>query len=193
MNNEKQWFKECIQNTKLIEKIKKIKLVITDVDGCLTDGSVSYSSDSEVTKSFSVQDGFIMSKCNKSNMPHLAIITGRTDIAMTKRAQRVGIPKELYHQGEDKDKSHAVTAIQKQLNLTPEETLYFGDDYLDLAVNHTANIFSSPSNALFYVKEKAEIVIPRTGGDGAFRLLLDLLLYVQNKHFAQQFIQDALQ
>ena len=193
MNNEKQWFKECLQNTKLIESLKKIKLIITDVDGCLTDGSVSYSSYTEITKSFSVQDGFVMSKCNKPNMPHLAIITGRTDIAMTKRAQKLGIPQELYHQGEDQDKSHAVTAIQKHLHVTSEETLYFGDDYLDLAVNHTANIFSCPMNALFYVQRKAEITVPRRGGDGAFRLLLDLLLYVQNKHFAKQFIKDALQ
>lgn len=193
INRDKEWFLSCLHNTTLIKQLKKISLIITDVDGCLTNGTAQYSGDDEIAKSFSIQDGFMMTKCNKPGMPHLAFITGRTDAAATKRAKKLGVPDELYYQGVCTDKSHAVAELQTKRGVTKEETLFFGDDVLDLQVQSNVGLFASPTNALFYVQSYSNIIVPRRGGNGALRLLLDLLLYVQQKHLAQAFIEKALQ
>ena len=94
--------------------------------------------------------------------------------------------------GDCKDKIQYVHKMQKFVEASKEETVHFGDDVLDLYVKPEVGLFACPNNSLFYVKHNAEIIIPRNGGHGAFRMLLDLILYAQEKHFAQQYIQDAL-
>lgn len=192
VNHDKDWFFACLDNKPLIEKLKKIKLIISDIDGCLTDGKGYYSNDTEIQKCFSIQDGFLMAKCNQPNMPHLALISGRSDKAAAKRAKVLNIPDELYYQGVDKDKSTSVIEIQKKLSVSVEETLFFGDDLLDLETKHVVGLFAAPANALFYIHDHADIITPRSGGNGALRLIIDLLLYVQNKHIAHKSIQDSL-
>jgi len=192
-NNDKKWFVENLKNKELVEKLKKISLVISDIDGCLTDGKAYYSSDTEIQKCFSIQDGYAMTKLNKTGMPYLGLISGRSDAAATKRAKKLGIPDDLYFQGVNRNKSETVRKIQEKLKITKENTLFFGDDFLDLETRDSVSIFASPSNGLFYVHSNSEIITPRAGGDGAFRLILDLLLYVQEKHFAQDFIENSIE
>jgi 3-deoxy-D-manno-octulosonate 8-phosphate phosphatase (KDO 8-P phosphatase) len=169
------------------------KKSITDVDGCLTDGKAYYSADKEIEKNFSIQDGFMITKCNKPNMPYIAFVTGRSDMAATKRAKVLGIPDELYYQGVNSNKAAIVEQVQKKLSLSKDETLFFGDDILDLKAKCCAEVFASPSNGIFYLRDNADIVVPRVGGDGAFRLLLDLLLYVQEKHITQDYIKKSIE
>lgn len=193
VNRDKEWFVACLKNNMLIEKIKKISLIISDIDGSLTDGKVFYRNSKEIAKSFSIQDGFLIAKCNKPGMPHIAFISGRSDSAATHRAQVLGIPDDLYYQGVDSKKANAVITLQKQLNVQKEETLFFGDDLLDLETKEYVGILASPSNGLFYVHAHSDIIVPRSSGNGAFRLLLDLILYAQDKHIAKQYIDSALQ
>ncbi|MBU1008012.1 HAD hydrolase family protein [Candidatus Dependentiae bacterium] len=192
VNHDKDWFFACLENKPLIEKLKKISLIISDIDGCLTDGKVYYSSNTEIEKCFSIQDGFMMAKCNQKNMPHLALISGRSDKAAAKRAKILNIPDELYYQGVDKNKSSAVKEIQTKLSVNIEETLFFGDDLLDLETKNSVGLFAAPSNALFYIQDHADIIAPRSGGNGALRTILDLLLYVQNKHIAHKSIETPI-
>ena len=192
LEQEKNWFKQNLANTELVEKLKKIELIISDIDGCLTDGKVYYSANEHIQKCFSIQDGFLMSKCNKENMPHIALISGRSDQAAARRAKILGIPDELYYQGVDKNKSYAVKEIQEKLSVTKEQTLFFGDDILDLETKPVIELLASPKNSYFYIHEHSDIVVPQVGGNGAFRMLLDLILYVQNRHIVQDFIEKSL-
>ena len=80
----------------------------------------------------------------------------------------------------------------EKLNITSEETLHFGDDFLDLEIKPHVGIFAAPQNAPFYIQHAADIVVPKDGAHSAFRLLLDVILYVQGNHFAQKFIEEAI-
>lgn len=192
INKDKEWLLSHLKNQELVEKIKKISLIISDIDGCLTDGKVYYSAQDGIQKNFSIQDGFLMAKCNKEHMPHIALLSGRSDKAAEKRAKVLGIPDDLYYQGIDKNKSSAVIEIQKKVSANKEQTLFFGDDILDLETKSCIGLLASPSNGMFYVHENADIVTPRSGGNGAFRLILDLILYVQNKHISQEILKKSL-
>ena len=192
INRDKEWFISCLENKPLIEKLKKINLIITDIDGCLTDGSVYYFDSQEIQKGFSIQDGFMMSKFNKPGMPHLALLSGRSDKSAKSRAKTLGIPDDLYYEGFCGGKIKAVLEIQEKLKTNKEETIFFGDDLLDLEIKESVAMLASPTNALFYIHENSEIIVPRSGGNGALRLLLDLILYAQEKHPTQKIIENAL-
>ena len=192
-NDEKEWFINCLQNRSLIEKLKKINLIITDVDGCLTDGKIYYSNNNEILKAFSVQDGFLINQCTKNNILHIAIITGRKDKALENRAKVLGIHQDLLYQGIDSKKSDVILEIQNKKQITKEQTLYFGDDILDLETKSYSSLFTCPNDAIFYVSQQSDIIIPKKGGNGAFRILLDLLLYIQKRHPAQKEIKKILQ
>lgn len=204
MNNyktDKQWFLGILKKEALVNKIKNIKIIITDIDGSLTNGNLmladsQYSKDtlysSFIGKSFSTQDGFIIDKIIKHNLLLIAFLTGRTDEATKIRAKMLGIPKDLCFTGISQKKIDKVISIQKNKDISKEETLYFGDDFLDYETTNATAIMASPQNAPFYLQDKADIIIPRDGGNNSFRLLLDLVLYIQNKHFAQSFITNSL-
>lgn len=191
----KTWFKNCLENKELIKKLKKIKLLITDVDGCLTNGNISMINPTgEVAKSFSVIDGFAIDRIIKTSNLLIAFLSGRKDIVTKVRAQKVGIPDDMCFIGDDAriDKKIKIKLIQEKRNILREETLLFGDDFLDIEAKSTAAIFACPKNTPFYFQEQADLIIPLKGGQHTFRLLLDLVLYVQNKHFAQKYIEESL-
>ena len=204
MNNyqtDKHWFLEILENQTLVNKIKNIKIIITDIDGCLTDGSLMladsrYPKDNDysrhIAKSFCVQDGFGVDRTIKNNLLTVAFLTGRTDEATKIRAKMLGIPKDLCFTGVSQQKIEKVISIQTNKKISKEETLYFGDDFLDYETINATGIMVSPQNSPFYFQDKADMIVPRNGGNGAFRLLLDLVLYIQKKHFAQSFIENSL-
>ena len=204
MNNaqsDKNWFIKNLKNKDQVEKIKNIKIIITDIDGCLTDGNLMladsrYPKDNDysrhIAKSFCVQDGYVIAACIKNNLLPIAFLTGRTDEATKIRAKMLGIPDNLCFTGISQKKIEKVKVIQKQNNITKDQTLYFGDDHLDYETIGAVGIMCSPQNSPFYFQEKADLIIPRDGGNGAFRLLLDFVLYVKGKHFAQDFIEKTI-
>jgi 3-deoxy-D-manno-octulosonate 8-phosphate phosphatase (KDO 8-P phosphatase) len=192
-NIDKQWFVTCIKNASLVEKIKKITMIMTDVDGCLTDCIVNVNDDGNEHKAFSVQDGFGITRAMKAGLT-IVLVSGRDSQNTRIRAQKLGIPeKDCYVGGElCKEKGSTITTIIQEHNVTPDQTIFFGDDVLDIEVKKHVGLFFAPANAIFYVRHHADHVIPLAGGKGAFRLLLDLIMYVQKKHPAQNLIEQTI-
>lgn len=188
--NDIKWFKSCLENEELSEKLSKIKLVVSDIDGTLTDANIFLPLDSQELKGLSIQDGYITAKAIAAGV-NIAYLSGRSSSEITKRAQKLGIPLELCAQGIN-DKINKVQEMQAFTRVTKEETLIFGDDYMDYEIKDFSAIYAIPANAPFYFHPAADLVLPKNGGQGAFRLLLDLILYIQNKHFAQDLISKSL-
>ena len=192
MNQILSWFKSCLDNKELVDKIKKIKLIITDIDGCLTDGQSFLFEDGNRSKGFSVQDGYATVQALKSGLL-IAFLTGRKDNSAKQRAEKLGIPDDMYFEGFCNGKKEKTIQIQESKNINKQETLFFGDDFLDVQCVEQAGLFVCPQNSLFYIAHQADLIIPQNGGFHAFRTLLDLMLYIQEKHFAQEMINQALQ
>jgi 3-deoxy-D-manno-octulosonate 8-phosphate phosphatase (KDO 8-P phosphatase) len=187
-----KWFKETLKNTALINKLKAIKLIISDVDGTLTDTEVYYDAEGEGGRRFNIQDGYIVKPTLQAGL-FISLMSGKDNPSTLQRASKLGIPQELCIVGLN-SKTDAVKKIQSTLSVLPKQTLIFGDDYLDaeIKLNNTVGFYACPANSVFYLQPHADLIIPRNGGDGAFRLLMDLILYVQNKHFAQALIAHTI-
>jgi len=186
----KSWFIDQISNLELSEKLSNIRLIMTDVDGCLTDGMVRLHENNDESKAYSIQDGFGMRQSVKAGIP-IAWISGRRSVTTELRADRLNIPEKLQFIGLEA-KATAVEKLRNEHSLEKDNLLFFGDDILDSKVRDHVGIFVAPSNALFYVQDIADIVLPQTGGANAFRTLIDLVLYVQDKHPAQELIKNSV-
>lgn len=186
------WFKETLKKTDLMRTLKAIKLVIADVDGTLTNTNVYYDEQGEGGRDFNIQDGHIVKPALQAGL-NISFMSGKDNPSTIQRAKRLGISETLCAAGMD-TKTDSIKKIQSTLSISAEQTLIIGDDYLDAEVklNGTVGVYVCPANALFYLQPHADLILPRNGGDSAFRLLMDLILYVQNKHFAQTLIAQAL-
>jgi 3-deoxy-D-manno-octulosonate 8-phosphate phosphatase (KDO 8-P phosphatase) len=188
------WFKTMLANQALVDRLRDIKLVVADIDGSLTDGTVHYNAVGEADRMYSPQDGYATRMAMDQGLM-VAFLSGNAGASITSRAQKLNIPTNFVILG-SKDKRIAVKQLQAQTHTTAAQTLVFGDDYLDAAVKeaNAAITLAMPHNALFYLKPLADCVIPLNAGRGsAFRLLLDLVLFIQNKHIAQHLIKQALE
>lgn len=187
---EKQWFIECCANAPLVARLKKITFVVTDIDGCLTDANVYFGEREEEMKAMSVQDGYGIKYGIKQGLL-ISFLSGRKSTAVMLRGSDLDIPPQLCHVGAS-DKSVVIQQMQQEFKADVEETLYVGDDVIDLPVRPFVGIFVAPANGLFYIKDQADLILPRAGGESAFRVLVDLVLFVQGRHFAQQVIEQSL-
>ncbi|MBX9830881.1 hypothetical protein K2X40_02905 [Candidatus Babeliales bacterium] len=195
MNKQHQdllWFKQSLENKELVEQLKKIKLIIADIDGSLTDGNLEYTEEKENSRRFSTQDGFGIIKAMKAGIL-VAFLSGKDHGSIKARAQLLGIPNDLFIGGR-KDKLVVIEQIQQKHELADHEVLIFGDDHFDAFVKqqNPSILLATPSNAPFYYHNFADLVVPREGGNHSFRLLVDLILYFQGKHFDHQLITQAL-
>lgn len=159
----------------LIEKIKRIKLLILDVDGVLTDGSINYTDDGREFKSFDVKDGHGIKLLMRSGV-EVALITARESNAVAVRASDLGI-KDVY-QGR-KEKLRAYEEILSNKGLSADETAYVGDDIIDLPVIRRAGFSAAVADAVGEVIEAVDYVTTRPGGRAAVRELTDLILKAQ--------------
>lgn len=153
-------------------KIKKIKLVISDVDGVLTDGGVYYSNEGLVTKKFNVKDGmgvFLLREAGIKN----AIITTATSELMNKRAEALKI---VYYYSGIWDKENKLKEICELEGLLPENIAFIGDDVNDLGIIGEAGFSACPVDAVNKVKESVDLVLTTTGGKGVFREFAELIL-----------------
>lgn len=186
------WFKTTIANKSFMDQLTLIKLLIVDIDGSLTDGRVECSATSEGTRYFSTQDGYGIKQLMNNGFL-IAFISGKACESGKQRARVLGIPDELCILGTEA-KNAAVTRLQKQFNLTSENILVFGDDIIDAQVKvaQPNSLFVCPSNSPFYIQALADRIVPCSGGNDAFRLLADLMLYQQGTHQMQQVITQTL-
>ena len=162
----------------ILEKAKKIKLVIFDVDGVMTDGTLYFREAEEVLLGFYIQDGLGLQLLQKSGVT-VAIITGRKGQVVPRRAANLGI-QHLYTGCADK--YAAYTELKEKLDVTDEHVAYVGDDWIDLPVMKHVGLKIAVPNAVEEVKAIADWQTPRAGGQGAARDVCDMILKAQGNY-----------
>ncbi len=152
---------------------RKIKLLGLDVDGVLTDGSISYTDDGKEIKTFNAKDGQGISMLTKLGI-NVAIITARTSTIVQKRARDLGI--QHVHQGVQ-NKLIKLDEIRTTLNLQYDEIAYMGDDLPDIPILQKVGIKACPNDAVEEVKKICNYKASKNGGRGAVRELTDQIYY----------------
>lgn len=158
-----------------LEKAKKIKLLAFDVDGVMTDGSVTYDENGVEYKTFNVKDGHGIVRMNKSGFI-TAIITARNNGTVQHRAENLNIT-EIY-QGQ-KFKLPALEEIMKKYDLTFENVSYMGDDIPDICILEKVGLACCPNDAVSEVQSICNFKSDFNGGRGAVRELCDYILDAQ--------------
>jgi 3-deoxy-D-manno-octulosonate 8-phosphate phosphatase (KDO 8-P phosphatase) len=156
-------------------KIKKIKAVVCDVDGVLTDGRIIYDSDGRELKNFNVQDGLGLSALRKMGLK-LAIISSRESKVVEPRAKELKI--DFTYVGVE-PKMKAYDDLLKKLKMKDEDVCFIGDDLADLRVMERVGFAVAPSNAVQDIKNVADYVTKKSGGKGAVRETAELILKTQ--------------
>lgn len=152
----------------------KIKMLVMDVDGTLTDGCIYIGAEGEMMKAFNVQDGYGIAQILPKYGITPVIITGRISKIVEKRAGELRIV-HLY-QGIS-DKLTQLKAVAAELDAAPEEVAYIGDDLNDLDCIRYCGHTACPADAVHEVLEAVDYVCKRDGGRGAVREFIDRLLY----------------
>ncbi len=158
--------------SQLLQQAEKIELVLLDVDGVLTDGTLLYTDGTSESKSFHTQDGFGLRLLKEAGIK-TGIITARKSAVVTRRAEELQL--DYIYQG-TRDKLAACKEIVTGSNIGMEQIAYMGDDWLDLTLFSRVGLAVSPANGVKEVQEAAHFITPQTGGAGAVRDLCDLLL-----------------
>lgn len=161
----------------MISKAKKIKLVVLDVDGTLTEGTIFLDNEGIETKAFNVRDGFAIVNAIKEGI-EFGIITGRKSALVEKRAEELGIKYVFQGIG---NKAIKLQELLEDLKLTMEEVAYMGDDINDLSVIKLVGLSGAPKDACSEVLSKAQMITEASGGKGAVREFLEFILKSQNK------------
>lgn len=164
-------------NTDLLERAKRVKLAIFDVDGVLTDGRLYFLEDGSEFKAFNTLDGHGIKMLGQSGVI-TAIISGRKTPVVERRAKNLGI-SHLY-QGRE-DKQVALDELLGQLGLEYRDVAYLGDDLPDLPVIRRVGLGMAVANAAPFVREHAAGVTLARGGEGAAREFCELILHAQGK------------
>ena len=148
------------------------KLVITDIDGVMTDGGMYYTAQGDIMKRFSVKDGWGVIFLRKLNIP-VAIMTGENTEIVKRRAEKLKI--EHCFLGV-KNKVETAKRLCEQLDITLDEVAFIGDDINDLPLLRQVGISGSPDNTPDYIKKEVDIVTTTRGGYGAFREFVEKIL-----------------
>ena len=156
---------------------KKIKLLVLDVDGVLTDGTIYIGNEGEVFKGFNAKDGMGISCALRSGIK-VAIITGRQSEIIRRRAEELGITTVL--EGV-RDKEAALRQLVRQNNLSLKQSAYIGDDLNDLAPMLCCGLSFAPADAANAALDVADFVLLNDGGRGAVREAIELILMSQDK------------
>jgi 3-deoxy-D-manno-octulosonate 8-phosphate phosphatase (KDO 8-P phosphatase) len=159
----------------ILERARKIRLLILDVDGVLSDGKLYFSNSGEEIKAFNSLDGHGIKMLQASGV-NVAIITGRTSHIVAKRANDLGI-KHLI-QGRE-DKLNALNELLSEHTLNHDEIAHMGDDYPDLPLIRRVGLGLSPANAHGVIKQYCHWQSQYKGGEGAVREACDLIMVAQ--------------
>lgn len=159
-------------NIELISIAKKIKLVAFDVDGVMTDGSLTFLEDGREIKTYNAKDGLGVVMLSKAGLI-TSIITARENNAVKLRAEMIDI-KELY-MGQ-KNKIKALNELVEKYNLDLSEVAYMGDDLPDICVLKKVGLKCCPNDAVCEVREVCNFISDFNGGRGAVRELCDFIL-----------------
>ena len=161
----------------ILNRAKQIRLIIFDVDGVLTDGSLYLGDDGQEYKAFNSKDGLGMKLLQKSGV-EIGIITGRTSNVVTIRMESLGI-RDVY-QGQ-RHKVPAFEELRDKLGLKNEQIAYVGDDVVDLPIMRNVGLAIAVQDAHKLAVEHSHWRTSARGGRGAAREVCELLLEAQGK------------
>jgi 3-deoxy-D-manno-octulosonate 8-phosphate phosphatase (KDO 8-P phosphatase) len=156
----------------IMVKARKIKLVLMDCDGVLTDGKIYFNERGEETKAFNTKDGHGIVSLHRAGIV-TGIITGRIFAGLEKRTEELGI--KFLRMG-CTDKTEEFENLIADAGVTQEETAYVGDDLPDLSLLRKAGLAVAVADAVDEVLDAAHYVTSKNGGAGAVRELADLIL-----------------
>jgi len=159
------------------EKLIPITLLLLDVDGVLTDGTIVYSDSGEEIKAFNVRDGHGLKLVMRAGIG-VALLTARESKAVLHRARDLGI-NDVYQKATDKIAAYATILLDKKVE--DKNVCYVGDDIIDIPVLRRAGFSAAVADAVPEVKEIVDYVTSKEGGKGAVRELCELLLKAQDK------------
>ena len=152
--------------------LKNIQLVITDVDGVLTDGGLYYTEEGMTFKKYNVKDGMAVHILRDYDIKCGIISTDVSGI-ITKRAEKLKL--DFCYIG-IWEKEKKMLEICNEYNLKPDEVAFIGDDINDLGIIDLAGFSACPKNAVEDVKQKADYICSRNGGDAVFREFVELIV-----------------
>ncbi len=153
-------------------RASKIKLAAFDVDGVMTDGSITYDENGVEYKTFNAKDGHGITMLNNAGII-TAIITARNNGTVKHRAENLKF-KEI-HQG-SKNKIETLNEILKKYNLTLEQTAYMGDDLPDICILEKVGFAGCPADAVEEVKKSVHFISSKNGGRGAVREFCEIIV-----------------
>ncbi len=156
----------------------KIKLLILDCDGVLTDGKIIYNNDKVESKNFSAKDGLGIKMLSFSDIK-VAIITGRRSKILEQRCEDLNI--EILHQ-KVRNKLVKTEELLKTLNLQWDNVAYMGDDWNDYPVMKHVYFSGTPSDAFSSIQDRVDFVSSRKGGEGAVRDFIEHILRLQGNY-----------
>ena len=161
----------------IVEKAKKLKLLILDVDGVLTDGKLFFDNQGNEYKSFHARDGHGIKLLRQTGV-EVAVISGRKSSSVALRMKNLGI--EYVYQGHE-NKQAAFDEIIEKTGITPEQAAHVGDDLLDLPIMMRVGLAIAVNDANFAVKQRAHWCTTLPGGHGAVREVCDFIMQAQGR------------
>jgi len=163
--------------TVITPRAAKIRLILFDVDGVLTDGKIVMHADGSESKVFDIKDGTAVVWAMRLGL-QVGFLSARTSAATSQRAAQLGVT--LVHQGVS-SKLETYDQIADSLLLDDDQIAYMGDDVLDLPVLLRVGLATAPSDAADEVRTRVHWVSQRRGGDGAARELIETILRAQDR------------
>lgn len=155
-----------------LPRARQVRLLLLDVDGVLTDGTILYTHDGGESKGFNTQDGFGLRILQEAGVA-VGLISARTSEAVTRRAADLGL--KYVYQGTGR-KLKVFEEVLASSGLRADQAAYMGDDWLDLPLLARVGLAAAPANAVAEVRQRVHYVTERSGGHGAVRELCELLL-----------------
>ncbi len=156
-------------------KIQRIKAIITDVDGVLTDGGIYYNSAGEETKKFNAKDGMAVTMLQQLNFK-TGLITGRHSEMVIHRAKELHFD---FHVHGVRNKQAHFEDFKQKFHLKNSDIAYIGDDINDLKVLRQCGLKACPADAPAYIQKEVDYITQKKGGEGAFREFVDWILESQ--------------
>lgn len=161
----------------ITERLKKIRMVLLDVDGVLTAGEIIYGDHGEQYKIFNVKDGLGIRMLKEAGLD-VGIVTGRTGDALRHRCRNLGI--DLIFDG-IQDKSQALAQATERTGIAPEATAFIGDDLPDLTIMKQVGLAVAVADAHEMVRAAAHLTTWAAGGRGAVREVSEAILKAQER------------
>jgi 3-deoxy-D-manno-octulosonate 8-phosphate phosphatase (KDO 8-P phosphatase) len=158
-------------------KASRIKLLLLDVDGVLTDGAVTIHSDGSESKSFGIRDGIAMVWAQRAGLK-VGLLSARLSATTPHRAAQLGIT--IIQQGV-LNKVEGYERILADLGVSDDEVAYMGDDIVDLAVLARVGLSAAPADAVQEVRDRVDWISGADGGSGAVRQLIETILKAQHR------------